>query len=96
MSCGALHPLDPPGAGLRLPRGAEAGGPLQCRESQGTGDPGPGLCRAQTRSAVRLEDGRTIDGRTARSGSPGVSLVYCTDTVFSEAAGTARSRPAGP
>ena len=49
--------------------------------------PGPVYARLKRGETVTLDDGRTIDG-TSLCGPerPGVSVVYCTDTVFSEAA----------
>ena len=49
--------------------------------------PGPVYAQLKRGETVTLEDGRVIDG-TSLCGPerPGVSLVYCTDTVFSEAA----------
>ena len=49
--------------------------------------PGPVYARLKQGETVTLEDGRSIDG-TSLCGEerPGVSVVYCTDTVFCEAA----------
>jgi ribonuclease Z len=49
--------------------------------------PGPIYARLKRGETVTLEDGRSIDG-TSLCGEerPGVSVVYCTDTVFCEAA----------
>ena len=49
--------------------------------------PGPVYAQLKRGETVTLEDGRVIDG-TSLCGPerPGVSFVYCTDTVFSEAA----------
>ena len=49
--------------------------------------PGPVYAQLKRGDTVTLEDGRVIDG-TSLCGPerPGVSVVYCTDTVFSEAA----------
>ena len=49
--------------------------------------PGPVYAQLKHGETVTLEDGRVIDG-TSLCGPerPGVSVVYCTDTVFSEAA----------
>ena len=49
--------------------------------------PGPVYAQLKRGETVILSDGRTIDG-TSLCGPerPGVSVVYCTDTVFSEAA----------
>ncbi|MGE4581240.1 MAG: ribonuclease Z [Synechococcus sp.] len=49
--------------------------------------PGPVYAQLKRGETVTLSDGRTIDG-TSLCGPerPGVSVVYCTDTVFSEAA----------
>ncbi|OUW30711.1 MAG: ribonuclease Z [Cyanobacteria bacterium TMED177] len=49
--------------------------------------PGPVYAQLKRGETVTLDDGRVIDG-TSLCGPerPGVSLVYCTDTVFSEAA----------
>ena len=49
--------------------------------------PGPVYAQLKRGETVTLEDGRVIDG-TSLCGPerPGVSVVYCTDTVFSEAA----------
>lgn len=49
--------------------------------------PGPIYAALKRGETVTLEDGRRIDGRTlCGPDRPGVSVVYCTDTVFSEAA----------
>ncbi|TCD56194.1 ribonuclease Z [Synechococcus sp. BS55D] len=49
--------------------------------------PGPIYAALKRGETVTLEDGRCIDGRTlCGPDRPGVSMVYCTDTVFSEAA----------
>ena len=49
--------------------------------------PGPVYAQLKRGETVALEDGRTIDGTTLCGPErPGVSVVYCTDTVFSEAA----------
>ena len=49
--------------------------------------PGPVYARLKRGETVTLGDGRSIDGRTLCGPKrPGVSVVYCTDTVFSEAA----------
>tara|TARA_B100000900_G_scaffold60283_1_gene45742 strand:+ start:364 stop:1203 length:840 start_codon:yes stop_codon:yes gene_type:complete len=49
--------------------------------------PGPVYAQLKRGETVTLEDGRTIDGTTLCGPErPGVSVVYCTDTVFSEAA----------
>lgn len=49
--------------------------------------PGPVYARLKRGETVTLDDGRSIDGRTLCGPKrPGVSVVYCTDTVFSEAA----------
>ena len=49
--------------------------------------PGPVYAQLKRGETVTLDDGRRIDG-TSLCGPerPGVSVVYCTDTVFSEAA----------
>ena len=49
--------------------------------------PGPVYAQLKRGETVTLEDGRSIDG-TSLCGEerPGVSVVYCTDTVFCEAA----------
>ena len=49
--------------------------------------PGPVYAQLKRGETVTLADGRSIDG-TSLCGPerPGVSVVYCTDTVFSEAA----------
>ena len=49
--------------------------------------PGPVYARLKRGETVTLEDGRVMDG-TSLCGPdrPGVSVVYCTDTVFCEAA----------
>ena len=48
--------------------------------------PGPVYAQLKRGETVTLEDGRSIDG-TSLCGEerPGVSVVYCTDTVFCEA-----------
>jgi len=49
--------------------------------------PGPIYAALKRGETVTLDDGRAIDGRTlCGPDRPGVSVVYCTDTVFSEAA----------
>ena len=49
--------------------------------------PGPVYGELQQGRTVTLEDGRIIDGRElCGPARPGVSVVYCTDTVFCEAA----------
>ncbi|MCP9849100.1 ribonuclease Z [Cyanobium sp. Morenito 9A2] len=49
--------------------------------------PGPIYAELKQGASVRLSDGRLIDGRTlCGPPRPGRSVVYCTDTVFSEAA----------
>ena len=49
--------------------------------------PGPIYGELQQGRTVTLDDGRTIDGRDlCGPARPGVSVVYCTDTVFCEAA----------
>ena len=49
--------------------------------------PGPVYAALKRGESVKLDDGRTIDGRTlCGPEQPGVSVVYCTDTVFCEAA----------
>jgi ribonuclease Z len=49
--------------------------------------PGPIYAALKRGETVTLEDSRRIDGRTlCGPDRPGVSVVYCTDTVFSEAA----------
>ncbi len=49
--------------------------------------PGPVYAQLKRGETVTLSDGRTIDGTTLCGPErPGVSVVYCTDTVFSEAA----------
>jgi ribonuclease Z len=49
--------------------------------------PGPIYARLKRGERVRLDDGRLIDGASLCAAPlPGNSLVYCTDTVFSEAA----------
>ena len=48
---------------------------------------GPIYAALKRGQQVRLEDGRLIDGRAlCGPDRPGASVVYCTDTVFSEAA----------
>ena len=49
--------------------------------------PGPVYAQLKRGETVTLEDGRSIDG-TSLCGEerPGVSVVYCTDTVFCDAA----------
>ncbi|MFL0769970.1 MAG: ribonuclease Z [Prochlorococcus sp.] len=49
--------------------------------------PGPIYAELKRGQPVELEDGRVIDGKDlCGPDRPGVSIVYCTDTVFSEAA----------
>jgi ribonuclease Z len=49
--------------------------------------PGPVFARLKAGETVELEDGRRIDGRRlCGAPQPGLSLAYCTDTVFSESA----------
>jgi ribonuclease Z len=49
--------------------------------------PGPIYAQLKRGDTVTLEDGRVIDGTTLCGPErPGVSVVYCTDTVFCEAA----------
>ena len=49
--------------------------------------PGPIYAQLKQGDTVTLEDGRIIDGTTLCGPErPGVSVVYCTDTVFCEAA----------
>ena len=49
--------------------------------------PGPIYAQLKRGDTVTLEDGRIIDGTTLCGPKrPGVSVVYCTDTVFCEAA----------
>ena len=49
--------------------------------------PGPIYARLKRGESVELDDGRLIDGRDlCGPDRDGVSIVYCTDTVFSEAA----------
>ena len=49
--------------------------------------PGPIYAALKRGETVTLEDGRSIDGRELCGPErPGASLVYCTDTVFCEAA----------
>ena len=49
--------------------------------------PGPEFARLKAGETVTFADGRSVDGRTLCGPSqPGTSLVYCTDTVFSETA----------
>ena len=49
--------------------------------------PGPIYAELKQGRTVTLEDGRRIDGRQlCGPDRPGVSVVYCTDTVFCEAA----------
>ncbi|AII44326.1 ribonuclease Z [Synechococcus sp. KORDI-100] len=49
--------------------------------------PGPIYAQLKRGESVKLEDGRVIDGRSlCGPDRDGVSVVYCTDTVFSEAA----------
>ena len=49
--------------------------------------PGPVYAALKRGESVTLEDGRTINGRTLCGPErPGASIVYCTDTVFCEAA----------
>ena len=49
--------------------------------------PGPIYAQLKRGDTVTLEDGRIIDGTTLCGPErPGVSVVYCTDTVFCEAA----------
>ena len=49
--------------------------------------PGPIYAQLKRGESVELDDGRVIDGRDlCGPDREGVSIVYCTDTVFSEAA----------
>jgi len=49
--------------------------------------PGPIYAQLKRGETVELDDGRSIDGRElCGPDRDGVSIVYCTDTVFSEAA----------
>lgn len=49
--------------------------------------PGPVYAALQRGERVQLEDGRFFDGKDfCGPKRPGVSMVYCTDTIFSEAA----------
>ncbi len=49
--------------------------------------PGPVYAALKRGEKVRLDDGRVIDGQEfCGPDRPGASIVYCTDTVFSEAA----------
>lgn len=49
--------------------------------------PGPIYAQLKRGESVKLDDGRVIDGRSLCGPvRDGVSIVYCTDTVFSEAA----------
>ena len=49
--------------------------------------PGPVYAQLKRGESVKLDDGRVIDGRSlCGPDRDGVSVVYCTDTVFSEAA----------
>ena len=49
--------------------------------------PGPIYSALQKGEKVKLEDGRILNGKDFTGPSrPGMSLVYCTDTIFSEAA----------
>jgi len=49
--------------------------------------PGPIYAQLKRGETVELDDGRSIDGRElCGPDREGVSIVYCTDTVFSEAA----------
>ena len=49
--------------------------------------PGPIYAQLKRGESVKLDDGRVIDGRSlCGPDRDGVSVVYCTDTVFSEAA----------
>ena len=49
--------------------------------------PGPIYAQLKRGETVELDDGRVIDGRhLCGPDRDGVSIVYCTDTVFSEAA----------
>lgn len=49
--------------------------------------PGPVYAALQRGEQVSLDDGRIVDGREfCGPPRPGVSVVYCTDTVFSETA----------
>jgi ribonuclease Z len=49
--------------------------------------PGPIYAQLKRGESVELDDGRVIDGRDlCGPDRDGVSIVYCTDTVFSEAA----------
>jgi ribonuclease Z len=49
--------------------------------------PGPIYAQLKRGESIELDDGRVIDGRDlCGPDREGVSIVYCTDTVFSEAA----------
>ena len=49
--------------------------------------PGPIYSALQRGEKVQLDDGRVFDGKSFTGPErPGLSMVYCTDTVFSEAA----------
>ncbi len=49
--------------------------------------PGPIYAALQRGETIQLDDGRVLDGKDFCGPSrPGSSIVYCTDTVFSEAA----------
>ena len=49
--------------------------------------PGPIYSALQRGEKVQLEDGRIFDGKDfCGPRRPGASIVYCTDTLFSEAA----------
>ena len=63
-------------------------GRFDVEKAQGLGiPPGPIYAELKRGGTVTLEDGRVIDGHSLCGPvRPGVSVVYCTDTVFSEAA----------
>ncbi len=63
-------------------------GRFDVQEAQRLGiPPGPIYARLKRGERITLDDGRRIDGASlCAAPQPGCSVVYCTDTVFSEAA----------
>ena len=86
VSCTALtHRI--PAFGYRIQQ-LERAGRFDIDQAKALGlPPGPLFARLKAGETVTFADGRVVDGRSL-CGPPqaGVSLVYCTDTVFSEAA----------
>jgi len=76
-----------PAYGYRIEQKPQAGRfDIQQAESLGI-KPGPIYAALKRGEMVTLDDGRVFDGRKFSGlNRPGASLIYCTDTVFSEAA----------